>query len=415
MSTQPVEKANGNDHAIVRQEFGAVQEAQQPETAAMAVAAREKTAIEARYVMAERHPRSIEQFRIDILKECQRPGFAEVARYRRPVGKAKSAVTGQWEQTYAEGPTIRFIEAAIRAFRNIFPEVVTVFDNEAIRICRATVTDLEANIAYSTEVQIPKAVEKRGFQNRKTGEWEPPKGRDVVSQRTNSAGDTTYLVLATIDEIIVRQNALLSKAIRTQAQRLMPADIVDECMEAVLTTLRARDKEDPDASRRRLIDAFTALNIPPDELEQYLEKKLERIQPKDLEELRAVHAAIKDGQTTWEAIMIEKNPTVGSAEEQERVAAEKLASMRGGGKGKKKPKKKSPPAKGAATTEGEETADAAEPEEQATAPEPTGEEEHAESPDEASALTEAEMRAETAAQDEKPDNGKRLRFGQRKS
>jgi hypothetical protein len=313
--------------------------------------------------MAERHPRSIEQFRTAILKECDRPGFAEAARYSRPVGGGK----------IAEGPSIRFIEGAIRAFRNLFPEVVTVFDNDALRICRASVTDLEANITYSTEVQIRKAVERRGKKNNK-GEWEPPKGRDVVGNRLNSYGDMTYLVLATEDEVIVRQNALLSKAIRTNAQRLLPADVIEECMQKVIHTQREKDAKDPDAAKRKVIDSFFTIGVQPDDLEQFLQTKLERIQPKDLEELRAVYSAIKDGQTTWEEMMRELDPTFGSREEQDELAKMKLAALRSDDKGKKAPKKKPKP----------ESKDKPE------ATEPAGE---------PAAMTEEEMRADQAAQD----------------
>src|SRR5258708_6569465 len=79
----------------------------QLETASTVLAAQAKAQIEARYVMAERHPRDLDVVRQRMLKECRRPVFAGVARYRKPIGKG------------VEGPSIRFAEAAIRLMGNI--------------------------------------------------------------------------------------------------------------------------------------------------------------------------------------------------------------------------------------------------------------------------------------------------------
>jgi len=318
---------------VKREEFGALQAERAPETASTAVAAREQAAIQAMYVMAERHPRNVDQFRVRILKDCQRPGFAGVARFRRPVGKSKSPVTGEWENVYAEGPSIRFIEAALQHWGNVFPSVTTVYDDEDLRICRATVTDLERNITWGSEVQIPKRVEKRGFGRNQ----DPPKGREILGQRLNSDGEKTYLVAATDDEIIVRQNALLSKTIRTLGQRLLPQDIIEEAMAAILKTQADADKKDPDTGRRKLIDAFAAIGITPDMLLEYLGHPLEQTTPKELGELRAVYTSVQQGDLSWGEIMDERGPS-GSADEQEQKMAEQLAKLRA--KEAKKPEPK---------------------------------------------------------------------------
>lgn len=69
-----------NGAAMVTQGFGEQSVTPHAETAAQAVAAREKAAVEARYIMAMRMPRSIEAFRVAILDECRCPGFAAVLR-----------------------------------------------------------------------------------------------------------------------------------------------------------------------------------------------------------------------------------------------------------------------------------------------------------------------------------------------
>lgn len=326
-------------HAIIlqREEFGAVERQQVAETAAVAVAAREQAAINARFLMAERHPRNVENFRTLLLKECQRPGFADAAEYDRPAGK--KLVNGRWIEQRAKGPSIRFIETAMCCWKNIYPEVTTVFDSPELRICRATVTDLESNIAWSMEVQVTKRIERKGYEDKRTGKMLPPKGREILGERINSLGETTYLVRATDDEVLMKQNALLSKSLRTSGKRLLPADIVEECMEVARQTRADHDAKDPDAAKRKLIDGFNGQGVTPEELEEYLGHGLEKLQPKEITELRGLFTALRDGNVTWEEAMLAKNPT-GSAEAAEDVAAKKLAGLRKSKKDKGKTKAK---------------------------------------------------------------------------
>jgi hypothetical protein len=304
---------------VTRQEFGAQQVEVRGETAAAAVAAREQAAIQARFVMAMRNPRDIEAFRVAMLDECRRPSFAAVARYAKPIGRDK-----------VYGPSIRFIEAAIRNFRNLAPEVTTVYDSPDLRIVRVSVTDLEANIAYATEIQIEKTIERRGSKN-----GGPPDGREVLGERRNSYGDPVYIVRATEDELAVKQAALVSKAIRTQAQRLLPGDIVEECMATVIATQAKADAQDPASALRRIIDAFHSLNVEPPDLERWAGKPIDRLQPKELQELREIYAAIREGEATWDELIATKYE--GSTEEQKKVAQEKLAALLNRGKQKPAP------------------------------------------------------------------------------
>lgn len=310
MATTEITRVGAIAGEVTRQEFGVQQTEKRGETAAMAVAAREQAAVQARFVMAERNPRNIERFRVEILDECRRPAFAAVARYAKPVGGGQKVY----------GPTIRFIEAAIRCFRNLAPEVFTVFDSPTMRIVRVSVTDLESNICYANEIQIEKQVERKGYNGK------APEGREVLGQRLNTNKDIVYIVAATEDEVLVKQAALVSKSIRTQAQRLLPGDVIEESMALVLAVQAKKDADDPAASLRNLIDAFHNLNVDPKDLEAWAGKPLDRLQPKQLQELREIYAAIKDGEMSWDDIM--KPIITGTTEEQKGVAAEKLAALR---------------------------------------------------------------------------------------
>lgn len=257
--------------------FGSMAIQKTAETASAAVAAQAQAAIQARYIMAMKNPRDLDTVRLKLLKECKRPSFAKVARYHKPIGRG------------VEGPSIRFAEAAVRCMTNISPETQVVFDSAEKRIVRVTVTDLEANVTYSQDVAIEKTVERSKV----------PDGQTALSSRMNSYGKITYIVQATDDDLLNKQNSLISKALRTLALRLVPGDLIDEAMTEVLRTQDNEDKRDPEAARKAMIDAFASIGVKPSDLKGYLGHDIDAITPPELAHLRALFAAIRDGEANW--------------------------------------------------------------------------------------------------------------------
>jgi hypothetical protein len=251
------------------------------ETASTARAAQARAIVEARYVMAMQRPRDLDVVRESLLKECKRPSFAKVARYLKPVGKGVS------------GPSIRFAEAAVRAMTNVAVEVSTSWDDEEKRILNVSATDLETNLAYGQDITIRKAVERKS----------PKEGTQILGSRLNSYGEMVYLVPATEDEILNTQNAQISKAVRNLGLRLIPGDIVDECQTTVMETLRQHDAKDPDAAKREVFDAFATVGVKTAQLKSYLGHAGETLTPAELADLRAVYAAIRDGEATWKDVL----------------------------------------------------------------------------------------------------------------
>lgn len=261
------------------------------ETAATAAAAQVKALVEARYTVALARPRDMDAVREKMIKECKRPSFAEVARYNKPIGKG------------IVGPSIRFAEAAVRCMGNVVIEETTTYDDDDKLIVQVSVTDLENNVPYTTSITVKKTVERRKTQQ----------GDEVIRSRKNSFGDTVYILRGTEDDILNKKNALLSKAIRTLILRHVPGDLIDECMDLVVQTQNTADAADPDAARRKLLDAFAALNVSTEDLKKYIGTDLAKLSPAEIASLRALHAAIKDGETTWRAAMEAKHPAASDA------------------------------------------------------------------------------------------------------
>jgi hypothetical protein len=256
------------------------------ETASASAAALARAGVEARYIMAMRQPRNIDSVRLKILDACKRTSFAEAARYAKPIGGSK-----------VEGPSIRFAEEAARALGNLQIEGAVVHEDQERRIVRITVTDLEANLTYPSDIVVAKQVERSRVKD----------GQQVLGQRLNSKGMTVFIVEATEDELLVKQAALTSKAVRTAVLRLLPGDILDEAMDQCIATLRKQDEQDPTAARKKLTDAFHGVGVRPEDLELYLGHQLAQCTPAELQDLRQVYAALKEGEATWQKVMETRN------------------------------------------------------------------------------------------------------------
>ncbi|MBK8006729.1 MAG: hypothetical protein IPK12_23355 [Gemmatimonadetes bacterium] len=252
------------------------------ETAATAAAAREKAAVEARYIVAMNRPRDIDTFRTRLLQACRRPGFAEVAEYAKPVGGGK-----------VKGPSIRFVEEALRHFGNVDTPSSVILDDDEKRILRISVTDLETNTSFSSDVILAKTVERK----------KPKPGDEVLRVRTNTQGEAVSIIRATEDDFLNKQNAAVSKLIRNNGLRLLPSDIVEEAMDQVHKTVQTRDAEDPAAARKRIVDAFFGLGVMPAQLAELLGHPLEAVTAAELTLLRTIFTALRDGETQWAEVV----------------------------------------------------------------------------------------------------------------
>lgn len=252
------------------------------ETAAAGVAAQMEASIRARYALAIRQPRDIDVVRGKILKACARPTFAKSARYSLPRGGKK-----------IEGPSIRFAEEVARSLGNVSIESMVVHDDAERRIIRVTVVDVEANLPLSSDVVVEKFVERNQLRQ----------GQEALSSRMNSAGRVVYRIPADEGELVVKQAALTSKALRNLVLRILPADVLEEAMDVCIATMRNEDAKDPEEARKKLLDAFASVGVKPADLKAYVGADLEQIDSATRQELRDLFTALKEGHTSWPEIM----------------------------------------------------------------------------------------------------------------
>jgi len=281
--------------------------------ASIAAAETAKQRIQAAYIMAHHNPRNVEQARQNILSACKRPKFAELAQYSKPIGD-NDAITG---------PSIRLAEHCLREYGNIDCDISVVYEDNNIRRVKVHLTDLQTIAHFNKEISITKTVERKN-----------KKGRDVLGERLNKWGDTVYIVVATEDEMQMKEAAAISKVIRNEGLRLIPADIVDEALEVARQTREGNIKEDPIAYARKIIDSFDAMGVKAAQLEKYLGHPVQESNPTELDRLRAMHTSMKSDGVPWSdltdqssegEVAVKKAPTTKKATSK---AAKKVAAAK---------------------------------------------------------------------------------------
>jgi hypothetical protein len=178
-----------------------------------------------------------------------------------------------------------------------------IFEDELKEVHRVSVTDLESNITYPLDVRVSKTVERS----------KPNSDGSFLSVRKNSRGYNVYTLLGTDDDILNKRGALISKAIRTIGLRIIPGDLCDEA-EAIIKAVRLDSAaKDPDAERRKIVDAFAEIGVNATDLTNYLGHAIAQCAPAQIVKLRGIYGAIRDGEATWQSVMQNKAEQAGAS------------------------------------------------------------------------------------------------------
>ena len=284
---------NSKPANLVRTEhFGSVQTVTKTETSALAMAEQTKAMVAAHYICAVQNPRSWLNVRSELMADCERPRFAEAARYKRPQGRVFNKDTREWEDNFVEGFSIRFAEAALRSMKNMSGTSTVIYEDASQLIVLVSAIDYQNNSDLSEQVIVAKTVERKKLKD----------GQVPLSWRINSSGDKVFLVEATDEEVNTKKQALVSKALRNCILRLLPADIKEDCEERIATTKAKADADDPLAATKRVMDAFAKQRVKPSDIAQYLGHEPDDMSPAERDELRGVYQAMQEGLSWRDAL-----------------------------------------------------------------------------------------------------------------
>jgi len=242
----------------------------------MAVAAQTQMArseIESALIVAQRIPRNEDQARQDIERACNRPRFAELARYTFRRG-------GQ----VVQGPSVNMARELARVWGNIRSGADVIYDDDKTRTIRAWAWDLQTNTQERQDVTFKKAIQRKGRDGKTT--WISPDERDL-RELTNSQG---------------------AKAVRNCILHLIPRDIVDDAMQVCIEAVARDVAKDPEDARKRMVRAFDKIGVSVTDLETYLGHPLRQITEEEIVTLKGVWQSINEGNSHWSEYMPKPEP-----------------------------------------------------------------------------------------------------------
>lgn len=295
------------DGQTQRSGFGERSLAKSAETASTALAEQAKASVQARYIVAMQRKRDLMVTRSQLLADCKRPAFAETAIYNKPIGDG------------VEGPSIRLAEAAARAMGNIIADVAVIYDDAEKRIVRVSAMDLESNVTFPMDVTIAKTIERN----------KPQPGRRIIAQRKNSRGYDVFVIEATDEEILDKERAAASKALRTCLLRLIPGDILDEAIAQCYSTREGVIRKSPTEAIKKMVDAFESIGVSVAQLSEYLGHAIDASTPDEIGKMRSLYHAIRDKEATWAQAMDSRRSGGSEQAETPRTAADALAKKAG--------------------------------------------------------------------------------------
>jgi hypothetical protein len=233
---------------------------QTSELAPTAGAAEKQFEIQSAITVAKRFPRDEDGVFGRLMKAADRTSFAEDAGYSFPRGDSK-----------VEGPSVNLAREAARTWGNMRYGLEVIRDDEDARQIRGWAWDLETNLKVTAEDEFRKLI------YRKKGGWIKPDERDLR-------------------ELTNRRGAIL---IRGCILQILPKDLIEDAMERCKATLRKQAAQDPEAARKKLILAFSGINVTAEMLVATLGHPISQCSPAEIADLRQVYKSIADGNSTW--------------------------------------------------------------------------------------------------------------------
>ena len=218
-----------------------------------AIEALERASIDQQIATAHRYPRSLARFKRTALEIATvDPEVAETCFYKLKRGG-----------NVIEGPSIRMAEVFAQAWGNLRIGARVIDEGEKYVTAQGVCHDLESNIQRSSEV-------RRRITNRD-------------GKRYND------------DMIITTMNAACAIATRNAVLGVVPAALQKPILRAV-KQVSIGQAITMDERRGRIVQAFSKMGVSGEQIEAYLEKRIEEITLDDYELLKGTFNQLRDGE-----------------------------------------------------------------------------------------------------------------------
>lgn len=236
-----------------------------------ALAAQSSTQAQVAALVAQSRPRDEDMALQRIYTACQRPMMAEEAEYSYPRGK-----------TQVQGASVKLLRAIAGYWGNIEYGYEVLGETPEGATIRAYAWDLENNTRAQRDHFVERKV-LRGGNN-----WAVPDLRDWREWLGNIG----------------------SRMERRALENVIPADVVEYARAAAAETRLKHVGSDPDAARRKVLESFTSIGVTAEDLTKYLGFPLKSAGPTEIDTLRNVYRAIRDGEKKWSDYFAPKPETI---------------------------------------------------------------------------------------------------------
>jgi hypothetical protein len=238
------------------QNVGFIAQKQTSGALAEASMGREIQEVQAAMVIAKRFPRDVRTACDRISLSCQRPALASQAIYSYAKGG-----------TDVSGPSIRLAEAIAQSWGNIQYGIKEIENSNGVSTVEAFAWDYETNIRHSKTFQVAHV-------------------RYTKKNGVNPVTDPREIY-----EIVANQGA---RRLRACLLGVIPADIVEDAVAQCEETLRNTADVTPDGIQKMLAK-FTEIEVTKEQIEKFVQRRLEAITAAQVVRLRKIYNSIKDG------------------------------------------------------------------------------------------------------------------------
>lgn len=213
--------------------------------------------VQAAVFLAKQFPRNLESAWNEVEAQCKNSKLAEVASYEYSRGGTK-----------IEGPSIRLAEVFKMAFGNIhsgWRELGRMMINGVPHAeIEAWAWDVEKNI------REPIAFKVKLMRDTKKGSYPLTDERDVYEHCANQAKRRERACILSLIPLHLQESAL------------------EICKNVLMQSANPE-------TVRKMVEAFGAFGVTPEQIEKFIQKKIEAISPSQVVRLRSIFTSLKDG------------------------------------------------------------------------------------------------------------------------
>lgn len=214
--------------------------------------------VQAALVIAKQFPRNPIEAYDRVMNACQRPGLAQSAVYSYARGGSSIS-----------GPSIRLAEMLAQNWGNIQYGIRELSSENGESTVEAFAWDVETNTRQTKVFQV------RHWRHTKGGGYKLTDPRDIY-------------------ELVANNGA---RRLRACILGVIPGDVVDAAVDQCERTIHASADTSPEGVQK-LIKAFEQFGVSKEDIESFIQRRVDAITPANVVSLRKIFTSLRDGMSS---------------------------------------------------------------------------------------------------------------------